>query len=71
MGRLAFDRLDHPARRQVRGYTQQQMHVARQDVTLQNLCVLIPTYLPHQIANFGSHLASQRRLAILHDKQEK
>ena len=71
MGRLAFDHLHHPTQRQVRGPTQQQMPVARQDMTLQNLCVLIQTNLSHQIAGFGSHLASECRLAILRDEQEK
>jgi hypothetical protein len=53
MRRLPLDRLHHPARRQVRGHTQQQMHVVRPDVPLQNLNVLTQTDFPNQIPKLG------------------
>ena len=67
---LSLDCLHDPARRQVGRHTQQQMHMVRPDVSLQNLNVLTPTDLPNQIPHLGPDLPTQHRLAILRDEHE-
>src|SRR6266849_2760166 len=67
---LPLDRLHDTARREVWRDTQQQMHVVRPDVALQNLYVLASTDLPDQIAHLDSDVAPEHRLAILRDEHE-
>jgi hypothetical protein len=70
MGRFPLDRLHDPARRQGRRHTQQQVHMVRPDVPLQNLYILRSTNLPNQIPQLGPDLPAKDRLAILRDEHE-
>ena len=70
MRRLPLDRLHNTARREVRRDTQQQVHMVRPDVALQDLDVLTPTDLSNQIAHLDSDVAPEHRLAILRDEHE-
>ena len=54
----------------MRRHAQQQMHMLRPYVPLQNLDVLRSTNLPNQVAQFLPHLTAEHRLAILRDEHE-
>jgi hypothetical protein len=68
--RFPLNRLHDTARREVWRHTQQQMHVVRPDVALQDLNVLAATDLPDQIPNLDADVAPEHRLAILRDEYE-
>ena len=70
MRRLALNRLHDTARREVGRHTQQQVHVVRPNVALQDLDVLTATDLPNQIAQLHSDISPEHRLAILRDEDE-
>ena len=70
MGRLAFDRLHDPARRQVWGHAQQQVHMFWSHMALQNLNVERPTNLTYEISHLRTDIPRQYRLAILRDEHE-
>src|SRR5499427_7573348 len=70
MRRLALDRLHDAARRQVRWRTQQQMHMIRPNMTLQNLNVVTAANLSNQVPYLRPHVPPQHRLAILRDEHE-
>jgi len=70
MGRLAFDRLHDPARRQMRRDARRQMDVLRADVPLHDLDVERPTDLAHEIPHLPADVPPQHRLAILRDEHE-
>ena len=67
---LPLNRLHDTARREVWRDTQQQVHVVRPDVALQNLDVLASTDLADQVAHFDSDVAPEHRLPILRDEHE-
>ncbi len=62
---LSLDGLHHTARRQMRRYTQEEVHVVLADVPLQNLDVVPTTYLPNQFPKPKCHVSTQHRLAVL------
>src|SRR6266545_4021557 len=70
MRRLPLNRLHDTARREVWRHTQQQVHMVRPDVALQDLNVLAPTDLPNQVAQLHANITAQHRLAILRDEHE-
>ncbi len=50
--------------------TQQQMHMIRSHMPLQNLDIRLATDLPNQIPHVAAHVSPENRLAILRGEHE-
>lgn len=67
---LTLDGLHHSARGKTRWHIQEQVHVVRADVPLQDGYVVAATNLLYQLLQPLSHVAPQDRLAVLRDEHE-
>ena len=67
---LTLDRLHHPARRKIRGHSQQKMHMVWTYVSLHDFDVVASTYFANKVPKPLAYFPSKNRLAVFRNKNK-